>query len=464
MESIKLSDIIRITGGTCSYTEDFPVFGMETDSRRIKEGYIYIALIGERVDGHDFIENAAENGAVCTIVSHAVDASPIPAILVASTEDALRAIAKYYYELIMPLTVAVTGSCGKTTTKEMLALVFETKYDTLKTEGNYNSVIGLPLTLAKLSHQNKAAVLEMGTGKKGEIQTMCDIVKPDISVISNVGTCHIEYFGTKEAIAKEKTDIFRNTKPNGTLIINADDEMLTKILAGESFSRKKITYGINNNADVTAANIESYLDDEGYVTEFDVTYNGSTQRALIRTIGTHNVYNAISAIAAGIADGIMPEQSIPSLKAFIPDDMRMKIFKCIDGVTVINDVYNANPQAVKASLDALADISKGRKIAILGDMLEQGDFSEEAHADVGRYAAKIANILITRGDMAIYTSGGAAELMSYKNIHTVHTNDEVNEFLSTFDYFPDDTFLIKGSRGMRMEEIADYILKGRFNY
>ncbi len=464
MENIKLSDIVRITGGICQSTEDFPVSGMETDSRRIKKGDVYIAIIGERVDGHTFISGAAENGAVCAIVSNDINNSPIPTVKVESSEKALQAIAKHYFDMISPLAVAVTGSCGKTTTKEMLALVFASKYNILKTEGNYNSVIGLPLTVARLTGQNKAAILEMGTGDKGEIQTMCDIVKPDISVISNIGTSHIEFLGSREGIAKEKTDIFRNTKPDGTLIVNADDEMLNKVMQAESFMQKQITYGIDNPADVTASNIGSYMEDGSYITEFDVNYRGKAHRAQIRTLGTHNVYNAISALAAGIAGGIPLDISIPALKEFIPDDMRMKIFKCIDGVTVISDVYNANPQAVKASLDVLAGFPSGRRIAVLGDMLEQGDIAEEVHTDVGRYAAKCASLLITRGDMSVHTAGGAAEEMPYKSIHTVHTNEEVIEYLSTFDFCKDDTFLIKGSRGMKMEEISDYIIKGRFTY
>ena len=463
MESIKISYVVRITGGLWDYWEHVCITGAETDSRRIKKGDMYVAIVGAKVDGHSFIKSAADSGAVCAIVSRHIENSPIPTILTESPEEALRSVARAYFEMMSPLTVAVTGSCGKTTTKEMLFDVFSQKYDnTLKTAGNYNSIIGLPLTVCRLSEKNKAAVFEMGTGHKGEIKTMCSIVKPDIAVITNIGTSHIEFFGSREAIANEKCDIFRAVKPGGTMIVNIDDDMLAKTLDDKSLTAKRITYGIYNKADVTAANIETFSRDDIFITEFDINHGSQSVHVKINTLGIHNVYNALAAAAAGIADGIPLESISRGLAEFIPDDMRMKVFKCIDGVTVISDVYNSNPQAVKASVKVMNDIAKGRKIAILGDMLEQGDFSAEAHTDIGRYTAHFVNMLITRGDMAIYTSGGAAEHMSYKNIQTLHSNEEVIEFLSSFDFMPDDTFLIKGSRGMKMEEITDYILNKRF--
>ena len=463
MEEIKISDIVRITGGVSNYTDDVFVTGVQTDSRRISKGDMYVALIGARVDGHDFIKNAADAGAVCALVSRDVENSPIPTVKVASPEESLRDIARAYFSMISPKVIAVTGSCGKTTTKEMLSEVFSTKYNTLKTNGNYNSTIGLPLTVCRLSKENNVAVLEMGTGHKGEIKTMCSVVKPDIAIITNIGSSHIEFFGSKEAIANEKCDIYRAVSPIGTIVVNADDEMISKIMSSEVFPAKQITYGINAKADVTASNIETFSTNGAFLTEFDINYLSESVHAKINTLGIHNVYNALAASAAGLADGITLDDIVRGLAEFIPDDMRMKVFKCIDGVTLISDVYNSNPQAVKASLKVMSDIAKGRKIAILGDMLEQGDFSEEAHTDIGRYAAQFANILISRGDMAIYTSGGAAEFMPYKSIQTFHTNEDVTEYLSTFDFRYDDTFLVKGSRGMKMEEIVNYILEQRFN-
>lgn len=462
MENIRISDIVRITNGKSNYTEDFPVLGIENDSRKISSGFMYVAIVGARVDGHDFIKSAAENGAVCALISHDVPDSPIPTILVDSTECALRNIAKAYFDIISPKAVAVTGSCGKTTTKEMLYCVFSQKYNTLKTNGNYNSTIGLPLTVSRLSHENKAAVLEMGTGHKGEIATMCNIVNPDIAVITNVGTSHIEFFGSREAICHEKCDIFRATKKNGTIVVNADDDMLANAVNDESITAKTITYGINNKSDVFAQNIETFTVDGSFVTEFDICHGEEKAHTKINALGIHNVYNALAASAAGIADGIPLCDIASALEKFVPDDMRMKVFKCIDGVTVISDVYNSNPQAVKASLKVLKEISNGRKIAILGDMLEQGDFSEGAHMEIGRYASVNANFLIARGEMAVYTASGAAERMAYKNIHTVATNNDAIEYLSTFDFLPNDTILVKGSRGMKMEQIVDYIVNKRF--
>ncbi len=463
MELMNFQKIVEITGGKTDCKEDFPVLGAQTDSRRVKNGDIYVAIIGAKVDGHNFIPGAAENGAVCALISHPVEESPIPVILVESTEEALRSIARFYLAEISPKTVAVTGSCGKTTTKEMLYQVFSSEYDTLKTEGNYNSVIGLPLTVTRLSYTNKAAVFEMGTGHKGEIATMAGVAAPDIAVITNIGTSHIEFFGSREAIANEKCDIFRAVKPGGAIIINADDDMLAKVIDDKSFISRKLTYGINNKADVFASNIGTFTEDEYFITEFDITYGDQTAHAMIHTLGIHNVYNALAAVAAGIADGIPLEKCASALKNFFPDDMRMKVFRCPDGVTVISDVYNSNPQAVKASLRVLNEIAKGRKIAILGDMLEQGSFSEEAHREIGVAAAASADFVLTRGDMAQFTASGAASGLPYKNIHSVLTNKEAIEFLSAFDFTSTDTFLVKGSRGMKMEEIVDYLLKKRYN-
>ena len=198
MESIKFSDIVKIINGKTDYTGDFEVTGVETDSRRIKPGDAFVCIVGARVDGHTFIDTCAKSGAVCAIVSKPIENASIPTILVESTEEALIILAKTYYEMMSPFTVAVTGSCGKTSTKEMLFEVFSTSGNTLKTIGNYNSTIGLPLTVCRLSKENKNAVLEMGTGHKGEIATMCRVVNPDVAVITNIGTCHMEYFETQE--------------------------------------------------------------------------------------------------------------------------------------------------------------------------------------------------------------------------------------------------------------------------
>lgn len=464
MEATRISDIIKIINGSCNYTDDILVTGVETDSRRIKNGDMYVAIVGAKVDGHSFIQNAADAGAVCALVSKEVPDSPIPTILTHSPEDALRQLARVYFDTLSPKAVAVTGSCGKTTTKEMLYKVFSQKYEhTLKTTGNYNSIIGLPLTVCRLSKKDQAAIFEMGTGHKGEIKTMCSIVRPDIAVITNIGTSHIEFFGSREAIANEKCDIFRAVKPNGTMVINIDDEMTARVLTDNSFSAKKITYGIYGEADVTASSIKTDSQDGIFTTEFDINYKACCTHVKINTLGIHNVYNALAAAAAGIADGIPLDSIACGLAEFMPDDMRMKVFKCSDGVTVISDVYNSNPQAVKAAVKVLNDIAPGRKIAILGDMLELGSASEQAHTDIGRYAARFVNTLITRGNMAIYTSGGAAEHISYKNIHTLHTNDDVIEFLSSFKFMHNDVILVKGSRGMKMEEITDYIIHKRLD-
>lgn len=473
MEATNFSDIVKCISGKTDFKGDFPVYGIETDSRRIKQGDIFVCIVGAKVDGHNFINDCAKNGAVCAITSRNIPDAAIPTIEVSSTEEALILIAKNYFEKMSPYTVAVTGSCGKTSTKDMLYEVFSSKGTTLKTNGNYNSTIGLPLTVCKLSHQDKIAVLEMGTGHKGEIATMCRVVQPDIAVITNIGTCHMEFFESRENIFKEKTDLFRAVKEGGTIVINADDEYLTRFIDADLPNINKITYGINHDADVTAVNIETFNLPTGVVTDFDICVKNKKQfneivknirvHTSIRSLGIHNVYNALAATAAGISAGIPLTKISSSLWNFVADNMRLHITKCKNGISVISDVYNSNPQAVAEALKSMNKIAKGRRIAILGDMLELGTAAKQAHTEIGRLAAQYSDFVITRGKMAIYTAGGAAELTSYKNIQTVGTNEQVIEFLEHFEFMPDDTILVKGSRGMKMEEIVDYLINNRLN-
>lgn len=473
MEATNFSDIVRYTGGKTNFDGDFPVYGIETDSRRIKPGDIFVCIIGARADGHDFIKDCAKKGALCAITSREVENSPIPTILVPSTEEALILIAKEYYKRMSPFTVVVTGSCGKTSTKDMLYEVFSSKGTTLKTSGNYNSTIGLPLTVCKLTHRDKFAVLEMGTGHKGEIATMCRIVRPDIAIITNIGCCHLEFFETRENIFKEKTDLFRAVKEGGTIVINADDEYLAAFKDIPLPGVNKITFGITNDADVSAMNIETFNLQSGIITDFDICVKNRDQFSKIvknlrvhtsmRSLGIPNVYNALAATAAGLSAGISLTRISGSLWSYIADSMRLHVTKCKNGINVISDVYNSNPQAVKEALRSMNKIANGRKIAILGDMLELGTSAKEAHAEIGKLAAQYADFIITRGKMAIYTAGGAAELTSYKNIQTVGSNEQVIEFLKGFEFLPDDTILVKGSRGMQMEDIVNYLINERFS-
>lgn len=473
MEATKFSDIVKCISGKTDFEGDFDVYGIETDSRRIKPGDIFVCIVGARVDGHDYINDCAKKGAVCAITSKNTVDSVIPTIEVSSTEEALILIAKNYFSKMSPFTVAVTGSCGKTSTKDMLYEVFSAKDTTLKTVGNYNSTIGLPLTVCRLSSQDKIAVFEMGTGHKGEIATMCRVVQPDIAVITNIGTCHMEFFETRENIFKEKTDLFRAVKKGGTIVINADDEYLSEYSNIQLPNVNKITYGITHDADVTALNIETFNLPTGVVTDFDICIKNKKQfskivknirvHTSIRSLGIHNVYNALAATAAGLSAGIPLTKISASLWNFVADNMRLHVTKCKNGINVISDVYNSNPQAVTEALKSMEKIAAGRKIVILGDMLELGSTSKLAHTEIGKIAAKYADFIITRGKMAIYTAGGAAEFTSYKNILTVGTNEQVIEYLEQFEFMPNDTILVKGSRGMKMEEIVDYLINKRFN-
>lgn len=449
MQPIKLREIVEATGAYIDRPlPDIEITEICTDSRDVRPGCIFVALMGLNFDGHKFVAQALEKGALYAIVQKEDDYGSDNILLVKSTRQAFLDIAGLYRSKFSPKVIAVTGSVGKTTTREMIASVIKSKYNTLKTENNLNNEVGVPKTILELNDSIEAMVLEFGMVNLGEIRELTVPAKPDIAVITCIGTCHIENLGSRENIKKAKFEILEGLKKGGTLLLNKDNDML----CNETSSDFNIVfYSIKDpSADIFADNITEYNSS----TEFDILYKGNSYHTFIPCIGLHNVLNSLAGFGCGIFSGISPEQSSAALANFKPTGMRQKMVEC-RGVTVFEDCYNANPDSVKAAMETLKSriIPAGaKKIAVLGDMLELGDVSVEKHIEAGKNAASACNILLCTGDMAQYICKGAKENGLHESFH-FEDKESLVKFLKEIAE-TDDVIWIKASRGMKFEDIA----------
>lgn len=456
MERLGIEEVIHACGAVpfnCS--EVIHITGITTDSRKVQQGDLFIALKGEKFDGHEYAELAVKNGAAAVVSQQEFDTT-IPYLLVKDTLKALQDLAKYYKGKFHIPFVSVTGSSGKTTTKDMLASVLSEKYNVLKTEGNFNNAIGLPLTLFRLERAHQICILEMGMNSLGEIEVLADIVRPQAGVISNVGTAHIENLKSRENILKAKTEMFTYFDEKNTAVINGDNDMLQKLV---NTPYKVIRYGLESHNDCRAVNIR----ENGEAgTSFDVEYQGKSTTYHVPMPGIHNVYNAMSTICIGKLYGLNEDEINAGLQKFKPSKMRMEIFQGILNTKVINDAYNANPDSMMAAINVIAGVeTAGRRVCILGDMFELGEFSEEGHRTIGRYAAQNnIDVLIAVGKMAAETIKGASLVGANQQLICFEDNEEVIKNLKGI-IRDRDTILIKGSRGMHMENIVESLREGR---
>lgn len=447
-----IEEIINAANGTLICGEkDAVITGISTNSREIGEGELFIPLVGEKFDGHEFIQAAFELGAAAVLTSK--DTEPFidkTIIRVKDTRIALGDIARYYKSRRNIPTVAITGSVGKTTTKDMIYSVVSEKYNTLKTQGNFNNDIGVPLTIFRLDQTHEAAVIEMGMNHFGEIDYLASIGKPDIAVITNIGESHIENLGSREGIFKAKMEITRGFTKDNTLIVNGDNDFLSSVKGMGEY--KVVYYGINNpENDVYAKNIVN--NGLGGIT-FTAVMDGKEYEAVISVPGTHNVYNALASICVGRELGISPEKILHGIKTFEPTAQRLQIEE-YKGITIINDCYNASPDSIKAALKVLSDTEGvNRRIAVLGDVLEMGGFAEEAHYKLGK-AVKDAgcDLLITAGENMKHLARGAREC-GVENIKVFDKTLEVCNYVKD-EIRKGDAVLIKASHGMRFEEVYD---------
>lgn len=462
MKPILIEEIIKAVDGVINKnidTRDLFIQDVSTDTRAIKNGDLFIPIVGENFDGHNFIQTAFEKGAKVCLTEKDIETDGI-LIKVLDTKKALKDLAKYYRSLFNIPVVAITGSAGKTTTKDIVASVLAQKYNVLKTEGNFNNEIGLPLTVFKINDETEVAVLEMGMNHFGEIRNLSEIAKPDIAIITNIGVSHIENLGSREGILRAKYEIFDYLDENGLKILNADDDMLIE-LKNEEKEGKSIEqrfYSIEKEADVFAMDIKekglkgiwAKINCMGEIFELDMKISGK-----------HILSNALASVIVGKKLGLNNEQIKMGIETFVPSKMRMDIIET-ENYNIINDVYNANPNSMKATLDVLAN-AKGRKIAILGDMFELGEFAKKMHYEIGKYAVeKKIDELIFIGELAQYMLLGAKETSENEkidvNINYFQTQEEFFENINNI-LKKGDNILIKASRGMKFEKTVDKIMR-----
>ncbi|MBC3803527.1 UDP-N-acetylmuramoyl-tripeptide--D-alanyl-D-alanine ligase [Acetobacterium fimetarium] len=456
MDSISIDEILGITRGELLQGErDLKIKNVKIDSRKIQNGDLYIPIIGEKNNGHEYIEQAFLNGGSVSLTQEKDRPFPekMTVILVESTLEAMKALASFNRHRYQLPVIAITGSSGKTTTKDLVASVLAQKYTTLKTEGNFNNEYGIPQTLFNLGPEHEMAVIEMGMDHLGDISKSIRSVDPDIGVITNIGLCHIERLKTQENIFLAKKEILQTLKNDGMALVNGDDGFLKK-LKEEKNSYQVQTFGINDQQSIKA--LEYVSNSSGL--QMLVEWEGKKENYSFGFPGVHNVYNCLVAIWLGHFYKMTQPEIQKGLDAFVPSGNRMNIFS-IGKIKVINDAYNANPDAMKASLDVLETVGAdyGRRIAVLGDMLEMGDFGPAAHYEIGEYARKKADVLIGVGDLGKEICRGYGQ--NRNDVYHVANADAAGACLRKI-IASEDIVLIKASRGMGLEKVLDYIEGG----
>ena len=456
-------ELIDATGGKLLRGDlQWKCRGISTDTRTLEKGNLFVALQGENFDGSDYIDKAAQKGAAGLLIQidqqNRLASAPenLPALGVSDSLQAYGAIAGHWRRKFAVPLVAITGSSGKTTTKEMLAAIVSRTMATLKTEGNLNNQIGLPLTLLKLRKEHQLAVVEMGSNSPGEIAKLAAIARPDIGLITNIGTAHLEGLGSLKAIAEEKASLWQMMEGKGTAIINSDDAELAS--HARRWGGKRISFGLQDGADITARNI-AVAGAKGV--HFDLFIEGFAVPVFLAATGRHNVKNALAAAAAAWALGLGREEIAAGLAGFRPVPGRSEICKLANGAYLIIDTYNANPGSVAEALKNLQELQKkGKAVAILGDMLELGKAAKKWHRAIGTIvAAGTIHSLLLKGELTKSVAeaailGGFPE----ENIAFFEKPEEVVSRLKPI-LQKGDWVLIKGSRKMKMENVAEGLIK-----
>lgn len=414
------------------------------DSRHVKAGDVFIALRGELADGHAFLKQAIDAGAVAVIVDHDVDVS-VPTFVVNDTLVAFQQLAKNYREQFDVKTIAVTGSCGKTTTRALLQSVFQQAGPTLASVGSYNNHFGVPLTLFQLDHTYEYFISEIGANHMGEIANLVPLVQPDVAIITNIGPAHLEGFGSLENTAKAKSEIYGGLVEGGVAIVNADDQF-SDFLCSVNTQRRVVTFGIDHAADIMAAHVS--LDVSGRPT-FTLNLPGECCEVTLQLLGLHNVYNALAAAAAGFSLGLSVDQIKKGLEQAQSEQKRLNEYQILKNVTLIDDSYNANPLSTRAAIETLSHRS-GQRILVLGDMLELGDEAVKMHGDVGTHAkAQGIDMLYCFGELSRY----AAESFGTGAFHFQSREALIKSLRSQLT--PGQIILVKGSNSMRMFDVVE---------
>ena len=454
MKNMTLERITEVCGGVYYGSEadkKKEIAGAVIDSRQVESGYLFIAVKGEKVDGHQFIPQVFEKGALAVLSEQELSEPAGPYIRVESTLGAMKKLAAYYRRSLDIKVVGITGSVGKTSTKEMIASVLDTKFRVHKTQGNFNNGIGLPLTIFQIEKEHQVAVLEMGISEFGEMHELADMAQPDIMVITNIGLCHLENLKTRDGILKAKTESFAHLKPDGVVILNGDDDKLSTVeqVAG----RKPVFYGIKGrNLCETSVCADAVTEHglEGMTAEFH-TPQGDME-VFIPIPGEHNVYNALAATCVAEQLGLSMDEIKCGIAAASTISGRTNLIHT-KGMTVIDDCYNANPVSMKASLDVLSKAG-GRKIAVLGDMGELGEDEKQLHYEVGTYAGTLPiDLLFCVGTLSGKLAEGAKKQNPALTVKHYATREEMTEeLLATVK--EGDTVLVKASHFMEFPKVV----------
>lgn len=451
MKGLTLRRIAEVCGGTYIGSEadgGREVFGITTDSRKAEKGFLFAAIKGERADGHDFIPQVFEKGALCVLSERRLSEPAGNYILVESTLHALKEIAQEYLEQLAIPVVGITGSVGKTSTKEMIAAVLAQKYRVLKTAGNFNNELGLPLTVFRLCGEDEIAVLEMGISDFGEMHRLAKIAKPDTCVITNIGQCHLEFLQDRDGILRAKTEIFDFLRQDGHIILNGDDDKLSTIKEVKGI--RPVFFGIGNENDVYADRIEK-RGLAGISCRIHTKQGSFT--TLIPIPGIHMVMNALAGTAVGLHYGLTTEQIRAGIESLQPVSGRFNILQT-EKYTIVDDCYNANPVSMKASLEVLQD-GLGRKVAILGDMGELGEDEAKLHRGVGEFAGGLdIDCCICVGPLCQELADGV--LSVNQKMEVIHL-DNLQQLLGRLPEFVQegDTVLVKASHFMHFEKVVE---------
>lgn len=420
--------------------------GIVLDSRKVEPGFVFIATVGEKVDGHKFIPDVFAKGAIGVICEKEPEELLGPCIVVKDSFAALRAVAEFYRQQMPVPIVGITGSVGKTSTKEFIASVLSQKYKTHKTQGNFNNEVGVPLTLLAMPEDTEAAVVEMGINHFGEMHRLSEMVKPDICVMTNIGQCHLEFLGSRDGILKAKSEIFDFMNPEGCVCVNGDDDKLVTLEAVHG--KKPIRFGFSKENDIYADEIVN----KGLLGSTATIHAGSVSFPVsVPLPGAHMVMNALAATAVGLQLGLTTEQIAAGISCVQAVSGRSRVVQAGE-VVLIDDCYNANPVSTKAAIDLLG-LALGRKVAVLGDMFELGEKEKELHAQVGAYAAEHGvDCLICAGELSenMYRAAkkaGSKEVYHFENRDALLTG--LHRILK-----PGDSVLIKASHGMGYEKIV----------
>ena len=449
---LSLGRIAELLSTTADFDPGAIAQGYSIDSRSIQPGELFFAVKGERLDGHDYVEQALQKDAAAAVVQRNQVArfrAGSRLIAVANTLNALQTLAMAVRRLWAKPLVGITGSTGKTTTKEAIAHILSTRFRVLKSHGNFNNHFGLPLVLLKLEPEHDIAVIEMGMSHRHEITALAAIAQPNIGVVTNVSAVHLEFFNSVAEIARAKYELIESLPSGATVILNCDDEYVSQF--GRDFHGEVVMYGLRPSADVRAEKIES----RGLLgSTFDLVAGGCREHVSLPLVGTHNIYNALAAAAVGLERGFAPSETAAALQSLVPADKRGQVIE-LGNITVINDCYNSNPKALEAMVDALAAMPARRRIVVAGEMLELGPSAEEMHHNAGRHMAEQKTDVVIGVRGLAQATVEAARQAGIK-AEFFNTPQEAGEWLAR-EAREGDVVLMKASRGVKLEQALDFL-------